>query len=262
MRVPQDCSVRFRKWKEVVGVNRWRVVVVVLAGLLAATTLTPSGVPAAEKKKLVFNIERPQAIKTTFFKMTKILQEKGYKVDIAHAEAAGTYIQPVLTGDAQVGGTDLDEVILAAAQGGNVKAFMTNSVKVDAFVALWVVFPVLISTSAGARSGDRKLQEAARSFGANRWQIWRHVVLPYTMPFVFSGLRLAVGRALVGLIVAEMFLQSKGLGLLLASYGASFSTEYVLAIILVLPLVYWGLAGTVMLAEKRVVRWHPAAATT
>ena len=131
-----------------------------------------------------------------------------------------------------------------------------------AFVSLWVVFPVLISTSAGARSGDRKLQEAARSFGANRWQIWRHVVLPYTMPFVFSGLRLAVGRALVGLIVAEMFLQSKGLGLLLAQYGASFSTEYVLAVILVLPLVYWGLAGTVMLAEKRVVRWHPAAAAT
>lgn len=131
-----------------------------------------------------------------------------------------------------------------------------------AFVALWVVFPVLISTSAGARSGDRKLQEAARSFGANRWQIWLHVVLPYAMPFVFSGLRLAVGRALVGLIVAEMFLQSKGLGLLLASYGASFSTEYVLAVILVLPLVYWGLAGTVMLAEKRVVRWHPAAAAT
>ncbi len=126
-----NCSVRSRKWKEVVGVNRWRVVVVVLAGLLAATTLTSSGVPAAEKKELLFNIERPQAIKTTFFKMTKILQEKGYKVDISHAEAAGTYIQPVLTGDAQIGGTDLDEVILAVAQGGNVKAFMTNSVKVD-----------------------------------------------------------------------------------------------------------------------------------
>ena len=126
------------------------------------------------------------------------------------------------------------------------------------FVGVWVVFPVLINTHAGMQAAEARLTEVARSFGATRWQLWWHVLLPYTAPFLFAGLLLASGRALVGLILAETFLQSGGLGALLATYGASYSTDYVFAVIAVLPLMHWSLVGLVKAAERRVLRWHPA----
>lgn len=126
------------------------------------------------------------------------------------------------------------------------------------FVTLWVLFPVLINTFVGARSGDAKLQEVAVSFGARGWPLLRHVIWPYTVPFLLTGLRLGVGRALIGLIIAEMFLQQNGLGRLLAAYGASFSTDYVFALILVLPVLNALLTGAVKLVEDRLLRWHPS----
>lgn len=120
---------------EVVRVREWRAKGAGLAATVALAAAAAVGfvapVPAEAGQKLVFNTEPRQAIKTTFYKMTKILGELGYDVEITHVESAGMYIQPVLTGAAQVGGTDIDEVILAASQGANVRAFMTNSVKVD-----------------------------------------------------------------------------------------------------------------------------------
>lgn len=108
--------------------KRWCLAVVVLLILLALPTLAEE---ASAQKKLIFNTEPAQAIKTTFYKMTKNLEAMGYEVEILHVESGGTYIQPVLSGAAHIGGTDVDEVILAVAQGAQVKVFMTNSTRVD-----------------------------------------------------------------------------------------------------------------------------------
>ncbi len=123
------------------------------------------------------------------------------------------------------------------------------------FVALWVVFPVLVNTYVGTRDADRSLLEVGRAFGASEQQILKHIVWPYVIPYVVSGLRLAVGRAIVGMVVAEMSLRLSGLGGLLMVYGASFSTDVVFALVLILLAFGAGLTELVRMAERKVAPW-------
>lgn len=78
------------------------------------------------------------------------------------------------------------------------------------------VMPVLISSMAGVKTVDHSLIKAARVFGASRRQLYSRVILPFTVPFVMNGIRLGISRALVGLIVSEMFGSGKGMGYVIA----------------------------------------------
>lgn len=93
-----------------------------------------------------------------------------------------------------------------------------------AVVFLTAVFPVIINTQAGLQNTDRNLVEAIRSFGASRWQVFRKVRLPSSLPFVIAGERLAVARALVGVVVAELFGAREGLGYLIFTSSQTFNT--------------------------------------
>ena len=73
-------------------------------------------------------------------------------------------------------------------------------------VFLFAVFPVLYNTVEGARSIKPEMIEVAQSFRSNEWALWREVMLPYTLPYTMTGVRQAIGRALVGMIAAEFFL--------------------------------------------------------
>jgi len=79
-------------------------------------------------------------------------------------------------------------------------------------VFLFAVFPILYNTLEGARSVKPELLEVAGSFRAGEWSIWRDILIPYTLPFALTGVRQATGRALVGMIAAEFFLSTSGLG--------------------------------------------------
>ena len=79
-------------------------------------------------------------------------------------------------------------------------------------VFLFAVFPMLYNTVEGARSIKPELIEVASSFRSSEWALWREVMLPYTLPFTMTGVRQAIGRALVGMMAAEFFLSSTGLG--------------------------------------------------
>lgn len=79
-------------------------------------------------------------------------------------------------------------------------------------VFLFAVFPILYNTLEGARSVKPELLEVAGSFRAGEWSIWRDILIPYTLPFALTGIRQATGRALVGMIAAEFFLSTSGLG--------------------------------------------------
>jgi len=72
-------------------------------------------------------------------------------------------------------------------------------------IFLAAIFPVLINTRDGVKTTPQNLLNAARSFGASHGQMFRTVVLPSTVPFIISGLRLAVGRALIGVFVGELY---------------------------------------------------------
>src|SRR5262249_53337815 len=82
-------------------------------------------------------------------------------------------------------------------------------------VFLFTVFPVVYTTVEGARSIKPELSEVAKSYRSTEWSLWREVMVPYTLPYMMTGVRQAIGRALVGMIAAEFFLSSTGLGQLI-----------------------------------------------
>src|SRR6201981_87033 len=79
-------------------------------------------------------------------------------------------------------------------------------------VFLFMVFPILINTYQGVKDVDRNLQEVARSFCSSEGQLWRHLIIPSAIPFIVVGIRLAIGRGLVGMIVAEFYTSVTGFG--------------------------------------------------
>jgi ABC-type nitrate/sulfonate/bicarbonate transport system permease component len=93
-----------------------------------------------------------------------------------------------------------------------------------AIVFLTAVFPILINTVTGLTNTDRNLIEVARSFGATSRQIYTKVRLPAAIPFIIAGLRLSVARALVGVVVAELFGARAGLGFLILNAAQAFDT--------------------------------------
>jgi ABC-type nitrate/sulfonate/bicarbonate transport system permease component len=123
-------------------------------------------------------------------------------------------------------------------------------------VFLFAVFPVLYNTVEGARSIKPEMIEVAQSFRSNEWALWREVMLPYTLPYTMTGVRQAIGRALVGMVAAEFFLSSTGLGQLIMSASQNFDTGGVFASILIIGLIGVGLMRLGLRIENHFARWR------
>jgi NitT/TauT family transport system permease protein len=123
-------------------------------------------------------------------------------------------------------------------------------------VFLFAVFPILYNTVEGARSIKPELIEVARSYRSSEWALWREVMVPYTLPFTMTGVRQAIGRALVGMIAAEFFLSATGLGALIMTASQSFDTAGVFAAILIIGLVGVGLMRIGTMLEAHFARWR------
>ncbi|HET8545102.1 MAG TPA: ABC transporter permease subunit, partial [Pseudolabrys sp.] len=123
-------------------------------------------------------------------------------------------------------------------------------------VFLFAVFPVLYNTVEGARSIKPELIEVAKSFRSSEWALWREVMLPYTLPYTMTGVRQAIGRALVGMVAAEFFLSSTGLGQLIMGASQNFDTAGVFASIFVIGLVGVGLMRLGLVIEHHFARWR------
>src|SRR6266705_3304728 len=124
-------------------------------------------------------------------------------------------------------------------------------------IFLGAVFPLLINTRDGVKTTPANLLNAARSFGASEWQIFKSVVVPSTVPFVLTGLRLAVGRALIGVFVGELYAATAGIGFMITVAGATFQTDKVFVGILIF--IITGLVATDILdrIERRFDEWRP-----
>src|SRR5215470_14584227 len=124
-------------------------------------------------------------------------------------------------------------------------------------IFLGAVFPLLINTRDGVKTTPHNLLSAARSFGASEWQIFKSVVLPSTVPFILTGLRLAVGRALVGVLVGELYAATAGVGFMITVAGATFQTDKVFVGVLIFALS--GMIGMELLTklERRFDKWRP-----
>ena len=123
-------------------------------------------------------------------------------------------------------------------------------------VVLFAVFPILYNTTEGARSIKPELIEVARSFRSGEWALWRDVMVPYTLPFIMTGVRQAIGRGLVGMIAAEFFLSSTGLGQLIMTASQNFDTAGVFANILIIWLLGVGLMRVGLMIEQHFARWR------
>lgn len=123
-------------------------------------------------------------------------------------------------------------------------------------VTLFTVFPVLYNTLEGARSLKPEMIEVARAFRTTEARLWLDVLLPYTLPFALTGIRQAIGRALVGMVAAEIFLNNTGLGGWLVDSSRSFDMAGVLGAILVTTALGVGLMGLVRRIEVRFASWR------
>jgi len=126
-----------------------------------------------------------------------------------------------------------------------------------AVVLLGAIFPIAINTAAGVRTVSHVHLRVARSFRAGQLHVLRTIVLPTSVPFVIAGLRLGIGRGLVGVVVGELHAADAGIGFLIATAGATYQIEKVFVGIGVLAA--FGITCNELLAraEARVERWRP-----
>lgn len=131
---------------------------------------------------------------------------------------------------------------------------MTSKVVI---VFIGALFPILINTYEGVRNADKLLINVVRSFGAKEWDIARLVVVPNSMPYIVAGLRLAIGRAVLGVVVAEFFGSEAGLGVIMVRAASSYNVDIVFAGLIIFATLSLAMTGVVKLIENRLTRWRP-----
>ena len=124
-----------------------------------------------------------------------------------------------------------------------------------AIVFLFAFFPILINTASGAKNVSASMVEVGRAYLASPAQITGKIVFPAALPFIMAGVRIAIGRGLVGMIVAELFTAITGLGAMLSLYGNIFETAKMFVVIIVLAGLGFGLIQGAQLLERKMARW-------
>lgn len=126
-----------------------------------------------------------------------------------------------------------------------------------AVVFLISVFPIIISTASGVRNVDAHYLDVAKAFGATRWQIVSKVLIPAGLPFVLTGVRLAIGRAIVGVVIGELFGANAGLGYLIYTAGQTFDVPALFVGVICLAFAGVSLTWLLQRLERRLIRWKP-----
>lgn len=130
------------------------------------------------------------------------------------------------------------------------------------FAVFLAFFPVVISTMTGLMSADRNAVRLCEALTASRWQVFRSVRIPYSLPHVFAGLKISATMAMVGVIVGEFVTAQEGLGYLIMFGTSAGETALVFAAIVLLCIIGLALYGSVALVEAVVQKWLGVAITT
>ena len=125
-----------------------------------------------------------------------------------------------------------------------------------AIIFLMSIFPITINAWLGVRAVPKTLIEVGQSFVASDATILRRIILPATLPYIMAGLRLAVGRAVVAMIVAEFFTSIGGLGGIIINSANNFDTATMFGPVVVIVLLAVGLTALIGFIEKRVAPWQ------
>jgi ABC-type nitrate/sulfonate/bicarbonate transport system permease component len=125
-----------------------------------------------------------------------------------------------------------------------------------AVVFLMSVFPICINTWLGVTAVPKSLIEVGKSFVAPNSVILRRIVLPATLPYIMAGIRLAVGRAVVAMVIAEFFTTISGLGAIIINSANNFDTATMFVPIVVLMVMAIGLNSFIGFVERKVAPWQ------
>ena len=122
-------------------------------------------------------------------------------------------------------------------------------------IFLSAFFPIVMNTHSGVRNVGRNLVEIGLAEAASERQIVAKIIIPAALPFIMTGIRLAVGRAVVGMVVAEMFTAVAGLGGAIVTYGNAFATSKLFVVIILLALLGVGLSELARALERHFAAW-------
>ncbi len=125
-------------------------------------------------------------------------------------------------------------------------------------VFLFCVFPILINTYQGVRECDKNMLEVARSFRSNEWRMWRDVLFPFALPYIAAGVRLAIGRGLVGVVIAEFYTTISGLGYMITRYAHIFDMDKTFVPVILLMFLGVSLTSALKWLERRIAPWSHA----
>lgn len=123
-------------------------------------------------------------------------------------------------------------------------------------IFLLAVFPFIFNTAAGVRSVDRLLINVVRSLGGTEKDLYLKVIIPSVLPYIVAGARIALGRALVGVLVGEFFAASEGIGYAIARFGDLFALDKMFACILVVMVIAVVLTEGIRWAERAAFPWR------
>jgi ABC-type nitrate/sulfonate/bicarbonate transport system permease component len=124
-----------------------------------------------------------------------------------------------------------------------------------AIIFMAAFFPIIVNTYSGVRNVGRGLVEVALAENANEAQVFTKIVFPAALPFIATGVRLAIGRAVVSMVVAEMFTALSGLGGAIVVFGNAFATDKLFVVIIVLAVLGVLLTEAVRVIENRLAVW-------
>ena len=135
--------------------------------------------------------------------------------------------------------------------------FLGFTVKMQlTIIVLSAVFPIMINAWAGVKTTEKSLLAAAKVFGASRRELYFKVVLPYTLPFIIAGIQQGIGRGLIGLVIAEIFGGSKGLGYLITRSADTFNSSLMYAVLFLLVVVSLSLIQITRWLEAYIAPWR------
>jgi sulfonate transport system permease protein len=125
---------------------------------------------------------------------------------------------------------------------------------------LFAFFPMAINTYQGVKNVDPKLIEVGRAFRASERQLWTNIVLPGALPFIVTGLRLAVGRGLIGMVLADLYTAISGIGYLIVRTASTYEVDKMFVPIVTLGLLGVSLTALLRVLELQVAPWTASAA--
>lgn len=134
--------------------------------------------------------------------------------------------------------------------------FGTGEKAKSVVIFLFALFPILLNTYQGVKSVDSRLLEVARSFRSTERALWLDVIIPASLPFIVAGMRLGIGRALVGMVISDLLLAVTGIGYLIVKYQMLFQVDRMFVPVVTLSLLGITLVQVLRWLETKVAPWQ------